>query len=102
MATTATKKTTKNTAVQTQILKGVKQAQGYTVDAVRTVAGLVEPIVGRIPAVPVLPVTDKLPSPEAAIDNGFAFVGQLIDTQHVFAKNVLAATHPLRRAAGLK
>lgn len=101
-AATATKKVPQNTAVQAQVLKGIKQAQAYTVDAVRTVADLVEPVVGRIPSVGNLAITDKLPTPEAAIDNGFEFVGQLLDTQHSFAKNVLAATRPVRKAAGLK
>ncbi|MGH9302186.1 MAG: hypothetical protein ACRD0E_09920 [Acidimicrobiales bacterium] len=96
------KKTQKTTVVGDQVLGTVRQAQDYAVQAVRSLSNAVEPIIGRFPSVGSLPIADRLPTPERTVDGGFGFVSQVIDNQHAFAKNVLAATKPARRAAGLK
>src|SRR5437588_633944 len=63
------------TAVQEQVLQAVKQAQEFTVDAVRTVTDTVAPLVSDLPKAP---FADQLPDPAKAVESGYSFVEQLL------------------------
>ena len=78
-------------ASQEQILATVRQGQQAVVDAVATWAQAVE---GIAPALPAVPGSERLPRPEAVVENAFDFAQKLLDAQRDFARSVIAAAAP--------
>lgn len=74
--------------LEEQYFSAVKQAQDLALDAVRSVAGLVTPLVADLPS---LPFADQLPKPEETVEAGFAFVEKVIANQHDFVKQLVDA-----------
>lgn len=81
--------------VQDQVLETVKTTQGIVLEAVRTAA---EAMSSVLPDLPNLPFADALPKPEDVLEGSYLFTTAVLETQHNFAKEVLAATAPLRGA----
>ena len=83
------------TSVEDQVVDVIKSVQDPVADAVRTV---VEYIAGLLPDnVPELPFADQLPTATEIVESNFAFAQRLLDTQHQFAKAILAAAAPVLR-----
>jgi len=94
--------TTTNTfdykAMQDQFIDTIKQAQGFTLDAVKSVTDTVAPLVSELPK---LPFADQLPAydPTEAVNASFNFVSELIAAQKDFADQLIKAVAPLYPAA---
>jgi hypothetical protein len=78
-------------ASQEQFISAVRQSQQAVLEAVAAWTKAVEEITPPLPAVAGL---EKLPKPEAVVDNAFDFAQQLLDTQREFTKNIIAASSP--------
>jgi hypothetical protein len=76
------------TTVQDQYLSLVKQTQGFTVDAVRTISSVIQPLVRDLPP---LPFADQLPSFDGALEAGFDFVEKIVAIERDFAAELVAA-----------
>ena len=83
-------------SVQDSVIEAIKQAQSFTVDAVRSVTDTVAPLVADLPK---LPYADQLPDPAEAVDAGFSFWNALLDANREFADQLLKAFEPFRPAA---
>ena len=79
-------------AAQEQTLSAIRQSQQYVVDAVRTWAEAMEK---AVPAVPPLPLSDELPTPQQIVQSSFTFAEQLLKVQREFAEQVLQAAAPV-------
>jgi hypothetical protein len=72
--------------LEDQVLGTLSFAQGIALDAVRSVAGAVEPVIPKD-----LPFADQLPSAAEVADAGFSLVEKVVQSQHQFVKNLLGA-----------
>jgi hypothetical protein len=70
--------------VQEQVLHAVRTGQDRVIDAVKTV-------VDKLPSLPELPGSDRLPAPGEVVDKAFGYAEQVIDTQREFAKKLVDA-----------
>jgi len=75
--------------VQQETLDTVVKSQQAVVDAVSVWSKSVQRLGAQIPA---LPKVDGVPTAEQAVESTFDFTRKLIDAQHKFATNLLAAT----------
>ena len=75
--------------VQDQVIDTVKQAQDFVLAGVRSVADAVSSFAPELPELPA-----DVPTPAEAVDSGFAFAKKMLDLQHAFVTEVLAATIP--------
>src|SRR4051794_25553236 len=84
-------------AMQEQVLDTIKQAQGFTLDAVKSVTDTVAPLVADLPK---LPFADQFPTydPSEAVEAGYAFVNELLAAQHDFTKQLLDTLRPVATA----
>lgn len=79
-------------SVQDGVVKAVETSQRWTLGATRKTADTFD---GMIPDAPKLPLVDRLPSPQQAVDAGFGFVERILATQRAFASEMAAlATRP--------
>ena len=75
--------------VQEQVIDTVKQAQDFVLAGVRSVADVVSSFAPELPELPA-----DLPTPAEAVESGFSFAKKMLDLQHAFVSDVLAATIP--------
>ena len=83
-------------SVQDSVIEAIKQAQTFTVDAVRTVTDTVAPLVADLPQ---LPLVDQLPDPAEAVNATFSFWNAILEANREFADQLLKAFEPLRPSA---
>jgi hypothetical protein len=75
-----------------KVLEAIENAQNATVERVRNLAGKVE---GRIPNLPNLPYSERLPDPAAVVDDVYEFRTRLLTSRRKFAKDLLDAVSPV-------
>ena len=74
------------TAVQDYVLDAIKQSQELALEAARTVADTVSPIVSALPDAP---FADLLPDPAATVDAGFSFATEVLSAQRDFTRQLV-------------
>ena len=86
--------------IQDSVIEAIKQAQSFTLDAVRSVSDTVAPLVADLPRPPFADqLSESLPTPEEAVNASFAFVTELLSVQKDFADQLIKALYPVRSAA---
>jgi hypothetical protein len=70
--------------VQQQVQEAIRTGQNAVIDVVKTVAD-------KLPSLPELPGSDRLPAPGEVVDKAFGFAEQVIDNQRDFAKKLVDA-----------
>jgi hypothetical protein len=86
--------------VQGQILDAIHKSQETVVEAIKTWADTVQAITPSLPAVPAVPLADKLPKPGELVSSAYDFAEQLLASQRKFAEDVLEATASVLPAPG--
>jgi hypothetical protein len=81
-------------ALTTEVLSTISKSQAVVVDAVETLASVVQSIKPDLPQVNV-PFAGKLPSPQDVVASAYDFAEQLLASQRKFAEDLLKATAPL-------
>jgi hypothetical protein len=77
---------------QEQTLAAIRQSQRHVVEAVRAWAEAVEK---AVPAVPAVPLSEELPTPQQVVEASFSFAEKLLKAQREFAEQVLEAAAPM-------
>lgn len=80
------------TTIEDQIVDTLETTEAFVVDAFKTVAATLEPVVIEIP----VPYVDQLPQPGAVIDNVADFAIRLVKNQQAFAHKLLDAANAAR------
>lgn len=78
-------------ASQERVLTALRQSQTAVVDVVNTWAKAVE---NASPDLPAIPVAAAMPSVEELISNTYEFAGKMLQAQHQFATELVAAAAP--------
>lgn len=81
---------------QDQFLAAVKQSQQAILESVSAWSQTMQAYASAVPTATEL---DQVPSAEQVVDNTFDLVEKLVAGQREFARNLLAATAPARKAA---
>lgn len=79
-------------ATQERMLEAVRQGQDAMVNAVSMWS---QAVAKAMPELPKAPYADQLPTPAELVETSFSFAEKLLNAQHQFAKDVLAASAPL-------
>jgi hypothetical protein len=80
--------------LQGQILDAVRKSQEMAIEAIKTWADALQPVLSAMPPV-TLPLAGKLPKPEEFVGSTYNFAGQLLASQQKFAEDVFHVTAPL-------
>ena len=78
-------------AVQEQVLSALKMGQTAIIEGVRTFTDTVGSITPESMKLDSVPGLDSLPDPKELMNVSFGFAQELLNTQKVFAQNLLAA-----------
>src|SRR5438105_10252225 len=75
-----------------RVLSAITDAQEAVVSAVASVSQFVG---SAIPELPELPVLNTLPTPKEVVEQSFTFASKLLDSQKMYATEVLGALEPI-------
>jgi hypothetical protein len=80
--------------VSEEVLKAIQASQQTVVDAVRTWAEAVSPVLQSVPVVPI-PFIAQLPKPEDVVTGAYEFAEKFLASQRQFSEELLKAAAPL-------
>ncbi len=87
--------------LQEEFLGMIRKGQETVIEAVRTWVETVQAVTPKVPSVQ-LPLADKLPRPEDAVDNAYDFAEKLLASQRHFSEELLKTAAPLLPGDGIQ
>jgi len=75
-------------SVEDQLFDVLETGESIALDAVKTIAGVVEPVASQIPQAP---LGDTLPTPAALVDHAFDLAERVLANQRKFVKQLFDA-----------
>jgi hypothetical protein len=75
-------------SVEDQVFDIIETGESLALDAVKTIAGVVEPVASQVPQAP---LGDTLPTPAALVDHAFDLAERVLANQRKFVKQLFDA-----------